>query len=218
MNLWIVIPTYNEKENLTRLVPALWKLEITGLHLLIVDDNSLDGTGHLADRLEKETRGRLQCLHRSGKLGLGTAYLHGFAFALKNGAARIGQMDADFSHPVEKIPEMLQSLEDTDVVIGSRYVAGGSLDKDWALWRKQLSSFGNTYARTILHSNGYVFQVEMNYLALLLGFRFKEIPIYFAERQWGESKMSFQIQAEAALEVWQLPGRYRDIKPIQAPI
>ena len=172
-------------------------------------------------------------------------YLHGFAFALKNGAARIGQMDADFSHPVEKIPEMLQSLEDTDVVIGSRYVAGGSLDKDWALWRKQLSSFGNTYARTILHlpikdvtggfkiwkrgtleqmplervrSNGYVFQVEMNYLALLLGFRFKEIPIYFAERQWGESKMSFQIQAEAALEVWQLPGRYRDIKPIQAPI
>ena len=241
MSFWIVIPTYNEKENLTRLVPELWKLKIPGFHVLVVDDNSPDGTGELANLLERETHGKLTCLHRSGKLGLGTAYLEGFAVALKNGADLIGQMDADFSHPVEKIPEMLHALENSDVVIGSRYVKGGSLDIHWAFWRKMLSSFGNAYARIILglpirdvtggfkiwkrltlgempldriRSNGYVFQVEMNYLACHLGFRFNEIPIYFAERTWGESKMSFHIQTEAAVEVWQLLARYRDIQPI----
>jgi dolichol-phosphate mannosyltransferase len=244
MSFWIVIPTYNEKENLARLVPELWKLNIPGLHLLIVDDNSPDGTGQLADQLGRETHGKLSCFHRSGKMGLGTAYLQGFTAALKNGADPIGQMDADFSHPVEKIPEMLHTLEDSDVVIGSRYVKGGSLDVHWAFWRKLLSSFGNSYARTILHlpirdvtggfkiwkrsalekmplervrSNGYVFQVEMNYIAYRLGFKFKEIPIYFAEREWGESKMSFHVQTEAAVEVWQLLARYRDIQTIQKP-
>jgi dolichol-phosphate mannosyltransferase len=241
MSLWIIIPTYNEKENLVCLVPELWKLKVPGLRVLVVDDNSPDGTGHLADRLEQETHGKLTCLHRSAKLGLGTAYLEGFAVALKNGASLIGQMDADFSHPVEKIPELLHELENVDIAIGSRYVKGGSLDVHWAFWRKQLSSFGNTYARIILglpirdvtagfkiwkrstleqiplervRSNGYVFQVEMNYLACRLGFKFAEVPIYFAERTWGESKMSFHIQSEAAFEVWQLLARYRDIRPI----
>jgi dolichol-phosphate mannosyltransferase len=242
MSFWIIIPTYNEKENLARLVPEIWKLKIPGLHVLVVDDNSPDGTGQLADRMERETHNKLTCLHRPGKLGLGTAYLEGFALALKNEADLIGQMDADFSHPVEKIPELLQALENVDVVIGSRYVKGGSLDVHWAFWRKQLSSFGNAYARTILglpirdvtggfkiwkrstleqiplervRSNGYVFQVEMNYLAARLGFNFAEIPIYFAERTWGESKMSFPIQTEAAVEVWQLLVRYRDIRLIR---
>jgi dolichol-phosphate mannosyltransferase len=241
MSFWIVIPTYNEKETLTRLVPELWKLNIPGLHLLIVDDNSPDGTGKLADTMSRETNGRLCCLHRPGKLGLGTAYLQGIAEALKKGADPIGQMDADFSHPVGEIPEMLKRLPKADVVIGSRYVKGGSLDRQWAFWRKLLSSFGNTYARTILNlpirdvtggfkiwkrevlekmplhrirSNGYIFQVEMNYLAHRLGFKFDEIPIYFAERRWGKSKMSFLIQKEAALEVWQLLERYRDIRKV----
>jgi dolichol-phosphate mannosyltransferase len=241
MSLWIVIPTYNEKENIARLLPEIFKLKIPGLHVLVVDDNSPDGTGCLADNLAKESRGKLTCLHRSGKRGLGTAYLEGFGLALKNGADRIGQMDADFSHPVEKIPEIMHALDAVDVVIGSRYVQGGSLDVHWAFWRKQLSSFGNVYARTILglpirdvtggfkiwkrstllqmplgriRSNGYVFQVEMNYLACRLGFTFAEIPIYFTERIWGESKMSFHIQTEAAWEVWQLLARYRDIRPI----
>jgi dolichol-phosphate mannosyltransferase len=241
MSFWIVIPTYNEKENLARLVQELWKLKIPGLHMLVVDDNSPDGTGQLADRLGRENRGKLTCLHRSAKLGLGTAYLEGFDVALKNGADLIGQMDADFSHPVEKIPELLRALEKVDVVIGSRYVPGGSLDIHWAFWRKQLSSFGNAYARTILglpirdvtggfkiwkrstldqmplervRSNGYVFQVEMNYLACRLGFKFAEVPIYFTERTWGESKMSFHIQTEAAVEVWELLARYRDIQSI----
>jgi len=241
MSFWIVIPTYNEKENLARLIPKLWKLNLPGLHVLVVDDNSPDGTGKLADHLERETKGKLICLHRPEKLGLGTAYLQGLAIALKNEAHVLGQMDADFSHPVEKIPEMLQALENVDMVIGSRYVNGGSLDVHWAFWRKQLSSFGNAYARAILglpiqdvtggfkiwkrstlermplqrvRSNGYVFQVEMNYLACRLGFKFAEVPIYFAERTWGESKMSFRIQTEAAFEVWQLLARYRDIQPI----
>lgn len=241
MSFWIIIPTFNERENIARLVPALWKLSIPGLHVLVVDDNSPDGTGELAERLGRENKGKLTCLHRSAKLGLGTAYLEGFEIALKNGADLVGQMDADFSHPVEKIPGLLQSLQKVDVVIGSRYVQGGSLDIHWAFWRKQLSSFGNTYARTILglpirdvtggfkiwkrptleqmplervRSNGYVFQVEMNYLACRLGFTFAEIPIYFAERTWGDSKMSFHIQLEAAVEVWQLLARYRDIRPI----
>jgi dolichol-phosphate mannosyltransferase len=243
MSFWIIIPTYNEKENITALVPALWKLNIPGLHVLIVDDNSPDGTGQLAEKIKRQSHGKTSCLHRTGKLGLGTAYLAGIATALENGADLIGQMDADFSHPVSKIPEMLHALEKVDVVIGSRYISGGGLDIHWALWRKVLSSFGNLYARAVLRmpirdvtggykiwkrsvlesmplervrSNGYVFQVEMNYLAYRLGFRFNEIPIYFAERTRGESKMSFLIQKEAALEVWQLLARYRDIRPIQS--
>jgi dolichol-phosphate mannosyltransferase len=206
--------------------------------LLIVDDNSPDGTGKIADDLGLKTRGRVQVMHRTGKLGLGTAYIQGFKLAISNGADAVGQMDADFSHPPEKIVELVKTLETCDMALGSRYVPGGQLDERWPFWRKALSGFGNFYARTILglplldvtggfrlwkkatllampldriRSNGYVFQVEMAYVANKLGFKFKEIPIYFADRRWGESKMSMRIQIEAAIRVWQLPGLYRDL-------
>ncbi len=234
----IVIPTYNEAENLPRLVSALFSLPLP-LDLLIVDDNSPDGTGALADQLGVETGGRVQVLHRAGKLGLGTAYIQGFQYGLQHGYEALGQMDADFSHPVDKIPVMHDLLAQCDFVIGSRYVPGGALDEKWPVWRKGLSAWGNFYARTILgmsvrdvtggfrlwkrntlasmpldriRSNGYVFQVEMAYVAGLLGFGSRETPIYFADRRWGQSKMSFRIQLEAALRVWQLPGMYTDLR------
>ncbi len=238
MNLRIVIPTYNEAENLPSLVSALFELPLPDLHLLIVDDNSPDGTGKLADELAQTHPGKVDVLHRAGKLGLGSAYISGFRWSLEHGAEAIGQMDADFSHPLDKIPVLAESLKKYDVAIGSRYVAGGRLDERWPFWRKALSSFGNVYARTILNlpirdvtggfklwrretlagmplerikSNGYVFQVEMNYVASRLGYTFTEIPIYFADRRWGKSKMSFRIQAEAAVRVWKLLSLYPDL-------
>lgn len=240
--LTIVIPTYNEAENLPELVSALFTLPISDLHILIVDDNSPDGTGEVAETLARRHPGQMRVLHRNGKLGLGTAYIQGFQMALANGAQAIGQMDADFSHPVEKIPELYAALQTCDVALGSRYVPGGELDERWPLWRKALSTFGNWYARTILHlpvhdvtggfriwrretlsamplervrSNGYAFQVEMTYLASKLGFKFQEIPFYFADRKWGQSKMSFAIQREAAIRVWQLRRQYRDLKALR---
>lgn len=239
MNLTIVIPTYNEAENLPRLVSALFELPLPGLSLLVVDDNSPDGTGQIAEELGRQSGGRVRVLHRPGKLGLGTAYIQGFQQALQQGADYIGQMDADFSHPIEKIVPMAEALAEYDFVIGSRYVSGGRLDERWPLWRRALSGWGNFYARTILgmkirdvtggfklwkretlgampleriRSNGYVFQVEMSYVASLLGFRCKEIPIYFADRRWGKSKMNFRIQVEAAVRVWQLLGMYSDLR------
>lgn len=239
MSTIIVIPTYNELENLPMLVERLLALPIKDAALLIVDDNSPDGTGSLADQYSREMTGKVHVIHRTGKLGLGTAYVTGFKKALELGAERIVQMDADFSHPPEKLIEFMQAIQVNDLVIGSRYVAGGSLDRDWPVWRKALSGFGNFYARTILglkihdvtagfrmwkrdalqqipldrvRSNGYMFQVEMAYLATRLGFSFKEIPIYFAERKFGESKINISIQLEAAVSVWKLPFRYRDIQ------
>jgi len=239
LKTWIVVPTYNESENLPKLADALFALPIDDLTLLVVDDNSPDGTGQLAETLGKEHGGRVRCLHRPGKLGLGTAYIEGFQFALQQGAEAICQMDADFSHPPEKVVELLETLKDCDLAIGSRYVTGGKLDETWPFWRKALSGWGNFYARVILglrlrdvtggfrmwrratlagmplervRASGYVFQVEMLYVATRLGFTAKEIPIYFAERRLGKSKMSFRIQVEAALGVWQLSGRYRYLK------
>jgi dolichol-phosphate mannosyltransferase len=234
----IIIPTYNEAKNLPLLVEKLFNLPVPDLSILVVDDNSPDGTGSIADDLCKTTHGRVQVMHRAGKLGLGTAYIQGFKQAIQDGADAVGQMDADFSHPPEKIVELVKTLETCDMALGSRYVPGGKLDERWPFWRKALSGFGNFYARTILslplrdvtggfrlwkketlsampldriRSNGYVFQVEMAYVANKLGFKFKEIPIYFADRRWGESKMSMKIQIEAAIRVWQLPGMYRDL-------
>lgn len=245
MKLTIIIPTYNEAENLPKLVASLFALSLDQLTVLVVDDNSTDGTGEIADGLAAEYKGRFSVIHRSGKLGLGTAYIEGFERALAEKADAIGQMDADFSHPVEKIPVMLEALNSCDSVIGSRYVTGGNVDQDWPLWRKRLSAFGNFYARTILglpvrdatggfrlwrretllqmpldmvRSNGYAFQVEITYIAHRLGFKFKEIPIYFADRRWGISKMSFRIQSEAAIRVWQMLFSYRHLhheKPLQ---
>jgi len=235
----LVIPTYNEAENLPRLVSALLLLKTPNLHLLIVDDNSPDGTGGIADDLAGAHPDGVAVLHREQKLGLGRAYLHGFRVALEMGADVVGEMDADFSHPVEKVPELVETLKSCDIALGSRYIKGGSLDEGWPVWRKMLSVFGNIYARTILRlpprdvtggfrlyrretllgmplervrSNGYIFQVEMLYLAHLCGFRAQEVPFHFADRKWGESKMSFWIQREAALRVWQVWWAYRDLR------
>ncbi len=222
------------------MVSTLFALPIPDLRILVVDDNSPDGTGKLAEELGAANGGRVSVLHRSGKLGLGSAYIQGFQMALQQGAKAVAQMDADFSHPPDKLVEMANVLETCDVVLGSRYVSGGRLDERWSIWRKILSSWGNFYSRVILRipvhditggfrawrrealmkmpldrvrSNGYAFQVEMIYIAYRLGFCIKEIPIYFQDRQVGTSKMSFQIQREAAIRVWQLLYQYRDLKP-----
>ena len=239
MKLTLIIPTSNEAENLPRLIDKLLSLPLPDLQVLIVDDNSPDGTGEIAERLSTENPGRISVIHRPGKLGLGTAYIQGFERALLDGAQAVGQMDADFSHPPDKIPEMVETLQFCDIVLGSRYVPGGSVDLRWPLWRKSLSAFGNFYARTILGlpvrdvtggfriwrretlqgmplnricSNGYAFQVEMAYVAACLGFFSIEVPIYFADRRWGTSKMSFRIQREAAIRVWHILLRYRDLR------
>lgn len=235
----VIIPTYNEVENLPKLISQVFELAIPGLKILVVDDNSPDGTGELAETLRKEHGGYLEVLHRSGKLGLGTAYIQGMQKALHSGADAIAQMDADFSHPPELLKEMLVGLRDHDVAMGSRYIPGGSVDQRWPTWRRGLSAFGNLYARSILglpvkdatggyrmwrratleamplervRSNGYAFQVEMTYIAYRLGFRFCELPFYFADRKWGHSKMSFRIQREAAIRVWQMLLDYRDLR------
>jgi len=237
LRIAVVIPTYNEAENLPKLVSALFTLPLD-LHLLIVDDNSPDGTGRIADELAKEDQ-RVRVLHRAGKLGLRSAYLEGFRLVLDDGADAVLQMDADFSHDPAKIPAMVELLKSYDIVLGSRYVKGGSVDERWPMWRKKLAAFGNFYARTILgmplhdvttgfrlwqretilgmpfdriKSGGYIFLVEMAYLAHCLKYRIGEVPIYFADRRWGKSKMSFKIQAEAATRIWSVWWNYRDLR------
>ncbi len=235
----LVIPTYNERENIPVLFKEIFALDLPGLHVLIVDDNSPDGTGQVVEDLKDTYHGRVDALHRTGKQGLGTAYIQGFQKAMAEGAEIVGQMDADFSHPIEKIPSLLDALTEVDIAIASRYIPGGSLDENWPFWRKGLSKFGNFYARSILslpikdvtggfrfwrssalkqlplervRSNGYVFQVEMAFLAQRLGLSFRELPIHFADRRWGTSKMSLRIQLEAAYRVWLLKGMYRDLE------
>ncbi len=239
MKTIVVIPTYNEVENLPRMAAELFQLGIPDFHLLVVDDDSPDGTGKEADRLAEKYPERMTVIHRRGKLGLGTAYLTGFRQALEQGADRVVQMDADFSHNPRRVPDLLNALDDSGMVLGSRYVTGGKLDESWAFWRKGLSSFGNFYARMILRipvkdltggfrawrretlqgiplervkSQGYAFQVEMAYITHLKGYTIKEIPIYFADRERGKSKMSFTIQAEAARRVWSILAEYRDLR------
>ena len=244
MQLSVVIPTYNEAENLSQLVSALLSLPLQGLKILVVDDSSPDGTGQMAESLAKSLQGSLAVLHRPGKMGLGTAYVTGFQKALQDGAEAIAQMDADFSHPPELLPKMLDTLQKCDLAMGSRYVPGGSVDRNWPFWRKGLSAFGNIYAGMILRlpvrdatggfriwrretllgmpldrvrSNGYAFQVEMAYIAFRLGYRFQEVPFYFGDRKWGHSKMSFRIQWEAAIRVWQILLEYRGLSPKRTP-
>ncbi len=242
MRSTIVIPTYNEAENIAKLLPTLFDLPVEQLKILIVDDGSPDGTEDVANKLKSSYPNRISVLQRGARLGFGSAYIQGFQKALAEGSECIVQMDADFSHPPEKIIELLAALEQYDVVIGSRYITGGQLDENWPQWRKTLSSFGNYYARKILRlsiqdvtggfrawrrnvllsmplervrSNGYSFQIEMIHIAHRLGYHLCEVPIYFAERSLGESKMSFQIQLEAALRVWQIRMAYQDIRPNQ---
>jgi dolichol-phosphate mannosyltransferase len=213
------------------------------LHVLVVDDNSPDGTGQIADRLATETGGLVRVLHNPGKNGLGPAYLAGFKRAIEDGADFILQMDTDFSHQPKYIPSMVNAMIDhgADLVIGSRYVKGGGVDEHWGVHRKLLSMFANkVYVGTILglpindatagfrlwrreallgldlsrvKSNGYVFLVELAYLASRLGYQMIEVPIHFPDRERGTSKMSTLIMAEAALRVWQIRARHRHLTP-----
>jgi dolichol-phosphate mannosyltransferase len=238
LKIVVVTPTYNEAENLPRLVSALFSLPLD-IKLLVVDDNSPDGTGRIADGLAAANPGRIQVMHRAGKLGFSTAYLEGFRLVLEGEADAVAQLDADFSHDPAALVDMVRMLEACDVVLGSRYVKGGGVDERWPFWRKGLSAWANFYARTILglpfhdvttgyrlwrretllgmpfdriQSSGYIFLVETAYLANCLKYRVGEVPIYFADRRWGKSKMSFKIQAEAALRVWQVLWNYRDLR------
>ena len=231
MKTVVVLPTYNEAQNLLRMIDALLHLEVIGLEVLIIDDGSPDGTGNLAEDLAKKYTGRIHVMHRQGKQGLGSAYRAGFDWALRNGADYVVQMDCDFSHPVEKVPEMVSLAGQNEVVIGSRYVPGGSVDKRWSFKRKALSSLGNKYARIItglkvkdvtggfkcwsrraleglpldrIGAGGFTFQVEMNYISRIKGYRMVEVPIVFAERECGESKMSMGIILEGLWRVWQM--------------
>ncbi len=238
MKIAVVLPTYNEAENLPRLVSALFMLPLD-LSVLVVDDNSPDGTGQIADDLNREYPGRVNVLHRAGKQGLRSAYIEGFHKAFDLGADAVVQMDADFSHDPNVLKEMARRIADCDVVIGSRYIKGGSLDEKWPLWRKFLSAFGNNYARFILRfplhdvttgfrmwkrdalmtmpldrirSNGYIFLVEMAYVAFLMEYDIVEVPIHFEDRRFGKSKMSLRIQLEAAIRIWDVWWHYRDMR------
>jgi dolichol-phosphate mannosyltransferase len=239
MKITIVLPTFNEAENLPKIVPAILAQPLPDLKLLIVDDHSPDGSGQIADDLARQYPGRIEVLHRSGPPGLGRAYIFGIKHALQSDAEVIGQMDADFSHPPEKLPEFAAMLENVDLAVGSRYIPGGGVDKRWPLWRKGLSRWANLYARTILGiplrdvtgsyrlwrrelleripyeqvvSNGYIFLVEILHLAHLSGARFGAVPIYFEDRRFGQSKMNWRLQLEAAFRVLQVKWRYRNYK------
>jgi dolichol-phosphate mannosyltransferase len=224
--VWVVMPTYNEALNLEPLIAETRASLPAGSRILIVDDNSPDGTGGLADQLARETDD-LEVLNRPRKEGLGPAYVAGFARALEAGAGLVVQMDADFSHDPAEIPRLLEAAEDADVVIGSRYVEGGAVP-DWGLRRRVMSRLGSAYAqfalglpyrdltggfkvirREVLESidlastasHGYAFQVELTYRAARAGFRIEEVPIRFQDRRAGNSKMSVRIVAEAAIGV-----------------
>jgi dolichol-phosphate mannosyltransferase len=230
--LTIVIPTYNELENLPKMLEALFGLGLDELQVLIVDDNSPDGTGQLAERLGREKyNGRVHVMHRAGKLGLGTAYIQGFQFALEEGSAYVVHMDADFSHDPAVIKRFLELIDQADVAIGSRYTKGGSVDKEWSLFRKFLSRGASVYTRLILglkvndttagfkmfkaealkrlpfeelNCNGYCFHIAVAYLTQKHGLKTVETPIYFRDRTLGKSKMSVQIMIEAAWRVWEI--------------
>jgi dolichol-phosphate mannosyltransferase len=228
---WLILPTYNEAVNIEPLVRAVLPelAEASPDHrILIVDDSSPDGTGRIADGLAREIEA-VEVLHRKQKEGLGVAYLAGFRHALDAGADLLLEMDSDFSHSPADIPRLIQAAEDADLVLGSRYVAGGGVS-DWGVLRRALSRGGSWYARVILrvdvrdltggfkcfrrevlealdlgsvHAEGYGFQIELTYRALRAGFRVKEIPIVFRERQAGLSKMTARIAVEA---VWKVPA------------
>jgi dolichol-phosphate mannosyltransferase len=236
--LTVVIPTYNEVENLPSLSASLWSLPLPDLRILIVDDNSPDGTGEVAEEIAGRHPGRMTVIHRSGRLGFGSAYITGFRAALAEGAQAVAQMDADFSHSPSYLPGLVAALEEVDAAFGSRYVSGGRLDERWGIGRVLLSWFGNFYSRAILGmrirdvtggfrvwrrqallgmpldrilSSGYVFQVEMAYVAQRLGYRIVELPIYFEDRRLGQSKMSLRIQLEASLRVWHVLLAHRKL-------
>jgi dolichol-phosphate mannosyltransferase len=240
MKTMVVMPTYNEADNLVQIVAELMTLDLEGLDILIIDDNSPDGTGKIADELATQYADRVHVIHRQGKMGLGTAYVTGFHRALESGADYIVQMDADFSHSPSYIPTFLEAMKDCDLVVGSRYVAEGGVDERWSPWRRFLSWGGNAYARLVtglrihdatggfrcfrqqalreldldrISSEGYAFQIEVAYACQKTGLRLCEIPIYFEDRSMGLSKMSSRIILEAMWRVWQMRWHYRDVQP-----
>ena len=225
----VIIPTYDEAENLPRIVPAVLEQD-ERIDVLVVDDASPDGTGRIADELA-ERSDRVHVLHRTGTEGLGRAYLAGFRWGLVGGYDVLFEMDADFSHPPDALAGLLAAFEDADVVIGSRYVEGRVTVVNWAMTRLLISYFGSRYARVItgmpvrdgtggfngwrrevlekvdldrVQSNGYAFQIELKFRAWKAGFRLVERPILFRERDSGESKMSKRIVREAVWRVWWL--------------
>jgi dolichol-phosphate mannosyltransferase len=230
--VWVILPTYNEAENLERIVAAILEQLPESGRVLVVDDNSPDGTGEIADRLA-EGNERIAVVHRAVKQGLGPAYLAGFRIALDAGAERIVEMDADFSHDPTYLPQLIEATESADLAIGSRYVPGGGVT-DWGPLRRFISRGGSAYARLALgvpirdltggfkcfrrivletieletiQARGYAFQVETTYRAIKAGFRVVEVPIVFKDRADGKSKMSKTIVAEA---VWRVPAmRFR---------
>jgi dolichol-phosphate mannosyltransferase len=224
----VIVPTYNEAENLARLVDLV--VRQGPFDILVVDDHSPDGTGELADALAKRYPNRVAVMHRAGKQGLGTAYRAGFKYALTHGYLRVFEMDADFSHDPAALPSLRAALEDADMVLGSRYAPGGAT-ANWPVWRRFLSQGGSKYAALILglpfrdltggfkgisatvlrsldldgvQSNGYAFQIEVTYRAYRSGFRIVERPITFVDRRLGQSKMRPAIVIEALRIVWAL--------------
>jgi dolichol-phosphate mannosyltransferase len=229
--VWVVIPTYNEAENVDGIIRAtvaeLERVAPNAHHILIVDDNSPDGTGAMADRLAEQLP-QVEVLHRTAKTGLGHAYLAGFSHALAGDAELVIEMDADFSHDPRYLEQLIAAASDADMVLGSRYVEGGGTE-NWGTLRRLISRGGSFYARTLLgvqvhdltggfkcihrrvleaigldtiRAEGYVFQIEVTYRALLAGFRVVEVPIVFRDRSLGTSKMSARIALEA---MWAVP-------------
>ena len=240
MHTLVIVPTYNERDNLPRLAQAVLAAN-PNIHILVVDDNSPDGTGALAEEMARRTV-RLRVLHRTGKLGLGSAYIAGFQYALSREYELVVEMDADLSHRPEDLPALLRAATDADVVIGSRNVPGGRAE-GWSWMRQVISKGGSLYARVMLglpvrdctsgfkvfrrhvletldlehlNSTGFGFQVEMNHLCHRAGFRFVEVPIVFPDRAEGTSKMSSRIFLEAAALVWQLRRQPRPARTAHA--
>lgn len=228
MKTLIIVPTYNERENISRLLPELMALG-PDIRVLVVDDNSPDGTGKLADELAAEY-GRISVLHRPGKLGLGSAYVAGFKYAVQQDVDCVFEMDADFSHDPAMIPRFIEEIASCDVVIGSRYISGINV-VNWPMSRLLLSYFANIYTRVVtgmtirdatsgfkcfrrevlenidldeVRSDGYAFQIEMNFRCWRKGYRIREIPIIFVDRRSGTSKLSQGVINEAVWIVWWL--------------
>jgi dolichol-phosphate mannosyltransferase len=231
LNALVVVPTYNERENLPLLVAGL--MQHANVRLLVVDDNSPDGTGAIADALVNTHRGRVNVMHRTGTRGLGRSYVDGLKWAIQQQVDVICQMDADLSHDPAQLPRLIAAVDQGDVVIGSRYVPGGEI-VNWPLRRKLLSRFANIYVRTVTRlsardctsgyrcwrretlasmpldrfiSDGYSFLVEMLYVATRSGGRVAEVPITFVERRLGESKLSRAVVFESAIAPWRLISR-----------
>ena len=226
----VIIPTYNEKENIKNIINAVFALPVM-FDVLIIDDNSPDGTAAIVERMQKQWDGRLHLLKRSGKLGLGTAYIMGFKWCLNAGYEFIIEMDADFSHPPKKLLELRQAcLDGADVAIGSRYVSGVNV-VNWPMGRVIMSYYASAYVRIVTGMNvrdttagfvcyrrnvleaidldkirfkGYAFQIEMKFTAFKMGCRIKEVPIIFVNRVLGTSKMNSSIFGEAVFGVLQL--------------